>query len=115
MSFWDQLVVGPTHACGGTLDLMITNVVAPIGKSDHSSLSAIISMTLAVPNICGNRTVFLKHLVNWNTVCGAIQYLLWHNIRLLPVEVLKEHLSLMFRHYAPTKIIRVHTKISLGR
>ena len=42
----DQLVVG-THARGGTLDLLMTDVpdlvrvavVAPIGKSDHSSLS----------------------------------------------------------------------------
>ena len=48
----DQLVVGPTHACGGTLDLLMTDVpdlirvavVAPIGNSDHSSLSAVISM-----------------------------------------------------------------------
>ena len=46
----DQLVVGPTHARGGTLDLLMTNVpelvriavVAPIGNSDHSSLSAVI-------------------------------------------------------------------------
>ena len=43
----DQLVVGPTHARGGTLDLLMTDVpdlvrvavVAPIGNSDHSSLS----------------------------------------------------------------------------
>ena len=48
----DQLVVGPTHARGGTLDLLMTDVpdlvwvavVAPIGNSDHSSLSAVISM-----------------------------------------------------------------------
>ena len=47
----DQLVVGPTHARGGTLDLPITDipdlvrvaVVARIGNSDHSSLSAVIS------------------------------------------------------------------------
>ena len=40
----DQLVVGPTHARGGTIDLLMTNVpdlvrvavVAPIGNSDHS-------------------------------------------------------------------------------
>ena len=40
----DQLVVGPTHARGGTLDLLMTDVpdlvwvavVAPIGNSDHS-------------------------------------------------------------------------------
>ena len=43
----DQLVVGPTHARGGTLDLLMTDVpdlvrvtvVAPIGNSGHSSLS----------------------------------------------------------------------------
>ena len=53
----DQLVVGPTHARCGTLDLLMTNVpdlvlvavVAPIGNSDHSSLSAVISMAQAVP------------------------------------------------------------------
>ena len=76
----DQLVVGLTHACGGTLDLLMTDVsdlirvavVAPISNSDHSSLSAVISMAQAVPNLCLNRKVFLKHQVNWNTVCGEI-------------------------------------------
>ena len=73
----DQLVVGPTHVRGGTLDLLMTDVpdlvwvavVAPIGNSDHSSLSAVISQ--AVPNSCVSRKVFLKHQVNWNTACGA--------------------------------------------
>ena len=76
----DQLVVGPTYARGGTLDLLMTDVpdlvrvavVAPIGNSDHFSLSAVISMAQAVPNFCVSRKVFLKHQVNWNTVCGAI-------------------------------------------
>ena len=51
----DKLVVSPTHARGGTLDLLMTDVadlvqiavVAPIGNSDHSSLSAVISMAQA--------------------------------------------------------------------
>ena len=55
----DQLVVGPTHARGGTLDLLMTDlpdlvwvaVVAPRGNSDHSSLSAVISIAQAVPNL----------------------------------------------------------------
>ena len=72
----DQLVVGPTHACGGTLDLPMTDVpdlvwvaiIAPIGNSDHSSLSVVISMAEAVPNSCVSKKVFLKHQVNWNTV-----------------------------------------------
>ena len=53
----DQLVVGPTHARDGILDLLLTDVpdlilvdvVAPIGNSDHSSLSAVIST--ALPNL----------------------------------------------------------------
>ena len=68
----DQLVVGPTHERGGTLDFLMTDVpdlvrvavVAPIGNSDHSSLSAVISMAQAVPNLCVSRKVFLKHQVN---------------------------------------------------
>ena len=74
-----QLVVGPTHARGGTLDLLMTDVpdlvrisvIAPIGNSDHSSLLAVISMAQAVPNLCVGRKVLIKLQVNWNTVCGA--------------------------------------------
>ena len=53
----DQFVFGTTHARGGTLDLLDNHftdvpdlvwvvVEAPIGNSDHSSLSAVISMVL---------------------------------------------------------------------
>ena len=78
----------PDHARGGTLDLLITDVpdlvrlsvVAPTGNSDHSSLSAVISMAQAVPNLCVSRKVLLKYQVNWNTVCGAMQDLPWRNI-----------------------------------
>ena len=76
----DQLVVCPTNADGGTLNLLVTDVpdlvrvavVAPIGNSDHSSLLAVISMAQAFPNLCVNMKVFMKHTVDWNTVCGAI-------------------------------------------
>ena len=116
----DQLVVGPTHARGGTLDLLMTDVpdvvqvavVAPIGNSDHSSLSAVISMVQAVPNLYVSRKFFLKHQVIWNTVCGAIRDLPWHNIWPSdnPVEVLNEHLSLLVGRYVPTNFIRVRNK-----
>ena len=83
-----QLVVCTTHARGGTLDLLMTDVpdlvrvavVALIGNSDHSSLSSVISMAQAVQNLSVSRKVFLKHQVNWNTVCGAIRELPWRNI-----------------------------------
>ena len=116
----DQLVVGPTHARDGTLDILMTDVpdlvqvavVAPIGNSDHSSLSAVISMAQAVPNLRVSRKVFLKHQVNWNTVCGAIRKLPWCNIWLSdnPVEVLNEHLSLLVGRYVLTKVISVQNK-----
>ena len=47
--------MGPTHARGGTLDLVTdvpdlvrVAVVAPIGNSDHSSILAVISMAQGV-------------------------------------------------------------------
>ena len=77
----DELVVGPTHARIGTLDLLISDVldllrvavVAPIGNTDHSCLSAAISMAQAVPDLCVSKEVFLKHQVNWNIVREALQ------------------------------------------
>ena len=66
-------------------------------------------MAQEVPNWCVSSKVFLNHQVNWNTVCGAIRELPWHYIWLSdnPVEVLKEHLSLLVGRYVPTKVIRV--------
>ena len=73
-------MIGSTRAHGGTLDLLMTNVpdlvrvavVAPLGISDHSSLSIEISMAQAIPNLCVSRRVLLKHRVNWAAVCDAI-------------------------------------------
>ena len=84
----DQLVIGPTHASGGTLDLLMTDipdlvhlaVVAPLGRSDHSSLSIAISMAQAIPNLCVSRKVLLKHRINWSAVCDAIGVLPWRSI-----------------------------------
>ena len=62
--------------------------------------------------MCVSRKVFLKHQVNWNTVCGAIQDLPWCNISLAdnPVKVLNEHLSLLVGRYVPCKVVRVRNK-----
>ena len=78
----DQLVVGPSHAHGGTLDLLMTDVpdlvqvavVAPIGNSDHSCRQSFRWLRKGHTQ-CVSRKGFLKHLVNWNTVCGAIREL----------------------------------------
>ena len=93
-------------------DLVRVSVVAPIVNSDYSSLSAVISMAQTVPNLCVSMKVFLKHQVNWNMVCGAMQDLPWHNIWSAdnPVEVLNEYLLVLVLRFVPTKIIRVCNK-----
>ena len=80
--------------------------------SDHSSLSAVISIAEAVPNLCVSRKVFLKHQVNRDTVCGAMQDLPWRNIWSAdnPVEVLDEHLLLLVGRFVATNFISVHNK-----
>ena len=101
----DQLVIGQTHSRGGTLDLLIIDVpdlvrvavVAPLGSSDHSSLSIAISIAHDIPNLCVSRRVLLKHRVNWSAVCDAIGVLPWLSIWSAdnPVERLNVHLSLL--------------------
>ena len=85
-------------------DLIQVAVIASIGNSDHSSLSAVISIAQAVPNLCVRRKVFLKHQVNWSTVCSAIQDLPWHNIWSAdnPVEVLNEHFLVLVGRFVST-------------
>ena len=117
LSGCDQLVIGPTNARGGTLDLLITDVpdlvwvavVAPLGRFDHSSLSIAISMAQAIPNLCVCRVVLLKHRVNWSVVCDAIGVLPWRSICSAdnPVERLNVHFSLLVKRFVPIKVIRM--------
>ena len=104
----DQLVVGRTHAHGGILDLLMTDVPDLI----QVAVVAPISTAQAVPILCVSRKVFLKRQVNWNRVCGAMRDLPWRNIWSSdnPVEILNEHLSLLVGRYVPIKIIRVRNK-----
>ena len=116
----DQLVIGLTHARGGTLDLLITDVpdlvrvavVAPLGSSDHSLLSIAMVMAQVIPNLCVSRRVLLKHRVNWSAVCDAIGVLPWRSIWSADksVERLNEHLSLLVDRFVLTKVIRVYNK-----
>ena len=72
----DQLVIGQTHARGGTLDLLMTDVpdlvrvaiVAPLGSSDHSTLSIANTMAQTIPNLCVSDRVLLKQLIGLQSV-----------------------------------------------
>ena len=122
----DLLVIGITHARGGTLDLLMTDVpdlvrvavVAPLGRSDYSSFSISISKAQAIPNLCVSNRVLLKHRVNWSPVCNAIGVFSWRSIWSAdnPVERLNIHLSMPVDCFVPTKVIPVIIKqrINLG-
>ena len=61
-------------------DLVWVTVIAPLASSDHSSLSAVISIAKAIPNLCVSRRVLPKHRVNRTAVCDAIGELPWRSI-----------------------------------
>ena len=84
-------------------------VVAPLGSTDHSSLSAAISMAQDIPNLCVSRRLILKHRVNWTAVCDAISELPWRSIWSSdnPVERLNVHLTLLVERFVSTNVIRV--------
>ena len=104
-------MIDPTHARGGTLDLLMTDVpdlvwvavVAPLGRSDHSSLSIAISMAQAILNLCVTRIGLQS---------DAIGVLPWRSIWSVdsPVERLNVHLSLLVECFVPTTVIHVHNK-----
>ena len=119
----DQLVVGPTHARGGTLDLMMTDVpdlvwvavVVPIGNLDHSSLSAVISMAQAVPNLCVRRKIFLKHSIGILPVvqygiCPCVTFGLLTILSRFWTNICPCWLDVMFQPRSPVCV----TRISLG-
>ena len=70
-------------------------------------------MAQAVLYLCIRRKVFLKHQVNWNTVCGAMQDLPRHNNWSTdnPIEVSSEHFLLLVEPFVPTKVIHVLNKV----
>ena len=113
-------MIGRIHARGGTLDLLMTDVldliwvavVEPLGSLDHSSLSIAVSMAQAIPNLCVGRRVVLKHRVNWSAVCDTIGELPWGSIWSTdnPVERFNVHLSLLVERFVPTKVICIRNK-----
>ena len=93
-------------------DLVRVAVVAPLDRSDHSSLSTAISMAQAIPNLCASRRVLVKHRVNWSAVYDAIGVLPWRCIWSTdkPVEMLNVHLSQLVERFVPSKVIHVRNK-----
>ena len=71
-----QLVNGPTHRYGSTLDLLMADVPdlsrvsvgGILGRSDHSYISVNLTTTVRVPDFCSSRIVYQKLRVQWDLV-----------------------------------------------
>ena len=69
-----QLVNGPTHRYGGTLDLVMTDVSdlsrvsvgGFLGRSDHSYISVNLSTSLRVSVFCSSRVFYQKSRAQWD-------------------------------------------------
>ena len=80
-----QLVRGPTHRAGGTLDLIMTNVPdlcrvvvgGPIGRSDHSHIALHLDTSARTPGFEICKEVLLKSRVDWNIVRRRVSDLSW--------------------------------------
>ena len=86
-----------------------------MGNSDHSSLSAVISMAQAVPNLCVSRknsrnikSTGIQTVVQYR-ICPGVTFGLLA-ILLEVLKVLNEHLMLQVGRYVPTKVIRVRNQ-----
>ena len=120
----DQLVIDPTHARGWTLNLLMTDVpglvqitvVAPLGTSNHSSLSIAISMTQAVPNLCVCRKVLLKHRINRTAGCYACNMWAAKHLECWQCcwDIERAFVSAIVKRFPATKVVLCITMISLG-
>ena len=116
LSGCEQLIRGPTHNSGNCLDLILTDVpgvveasvLAPIGTSDHNSISCKICLDTTVPDITISRRVYLKSHVNWDNVCHEIERLQWNVIFRAsdPVSALNAGLLDILHRRVPSKIIK---------
>ena len=120
VSSCEQLVTGPTHQAGGTLSLVMTDVpdlvrvsvVAPLGRSDHSTLSLSVMTRQVVPESCIRQEVFLKTSVDWDGVRLAVHGLPWRDIRLCddPGGQLEQLLGQLIRRFVPVRVIRKRSR-----
>ncbi len=114
-----QLVAGPTHLVGNSLDLVLTDVpeivmvtdMAPLGTSDHSAISIQLNLRKNSPAHIVTKEVFLKGRVYWSSVREDVS-----RIRLGPilsnpdpVSVLNEELNNLSRGSCKENFVCVPT------
>ena len=115
-----QLVHEPTHQDGGVLDLVITDVPdivnvevrAPIGTSDHSSLSVTVLTSQSVPDVSYQKDVFLKDAARWPEMREDVLRLEWGPIIRSPDPVLTMNASLrcVLQRHLPVRTIRIRPR-----
>lgn len=116
----EQMVTGPTHLLGGTLDLLLTDVPdlvnvsvkAPIGGSDHSSLSIVVTTNQIAPAVTIRKRVLLKTRVNWDNVSAAVVKLPWLAFRRSrdPIGTMNAHIADIVDRFVPSRVIVLRSR-----
>lgn len=116
----EQIINEPTHISGNRLDLIFTDVpavvkasvLAPLGTSDHNSISSKIQILARTPDVLVSRMVYLKSQINWDNVSCDISNIPWKHIYRDndPASLLNNHLSEIIKRRVPTKLIRSRIK-----
>ncbi len=115
----DQLVSGPTHERGGTLDLLFTDVPdlvtvsvrAPVGGSDHSALSFVVKTNQSVPCAVIRKKILLKNRINWDNIERAVRAIPWPDVRRGddPIAILNDHLHSIVERFVPSRVLTLRT------
>ena len=84
-------------------ELVDGSVVAPIGSSDHSTLSITLDICQRIPEFSICREVFIKSRANWDAISDSISSLPWKDIRLAadPGSELDHCISDIVRSHVP--------------
>ena len=116
----DQLIHRSTHRSGNTLDLIYTdvpgvvsgNVGVPIGKSDHTFVSAIIKTEQVVPVVSSSRKIYLKSQGNWRGVKSDLSDLDWPQIyhQEDAIEPLNAAIVAIIDRHIPSRIVTFRSK-----
>ena len=116
LSGTDQIISEPTHILGNCLDLVFTDVRglvvssvgAPIGKSDHFSISCNLKVVQSISNITISQKVYIKSQANWDAITADLTRICWSQIYNDndPISVLNSALIDIIDRRIPSRIIK---------
>ena len=93
-------------------ELVTVSVVAPIGSSDHSTLSISLDIRQRIPEFVIRREVFMKSRANWNAIGEGVSSIPWKDIRMSddPGIELDRYFADIVRSHVPSRVVTVRSQ-----